>query len=255
MKKLNQILWLRLVVLAVMIAFGASVGFAQKKTTKKKPVLKPKTTTTAKKPAPPAPQPKTYEVKAGAKFRARINEELSSKTSKIGDTFTVTVVDPVYAEGGELVIPNGSIINGKVTEVTPAKKGGEPGTIDVEFVSVKLPNKKTFTINGSLTDLSEDSAKSDDEGQASGDKMKNRKIIFIGGGAAGGALLGAIIGGGKATAIGAIGGAVAGILGERLLKGEEANVKSGAEFGIYLNKAILLPKYVPSSEEQTQPAN
>jgi len=251
MKKLNQTLWLRLVIMVVVVALGASVGFAQKKKTKKRPALKAKTTATAKKPV----QPKTYEVKAGAKFRVRNNEELSSKTSKVGDTFTATVVDPMYAEGGELVIPNGSIINGRVTEVKPAKKGGEPGTIDVEFYSVKLPNKKTYTINGSLTDLSEDSAKSDDEGQASGDKMKHRKIIFIGGGAAGGAVLGSIIGGGKATAIGAIIGAVGGIIAERTMKGEEANVKANTEFGVYLNKAIYLPKYISASDEQTPPAN
>jgi hypothetical protein len=247
MKKVSQTLWIRIAAIAVVIIFGASVGFAQKKTTKKRPTLKPKTTKTA---TTKTPAPKTYELKAGAKFRARMNEEISSKTSKVGDVFTVTVVDPMYADGGELVIPSGSIINGKVMQVTPAKRGGEVGVIDVEFVSVKLPNKKTHTINGTLTDLSAE-AKSDDEGQVSGDKMKHRKIVFIGGGAAGGALLGAIVGGGKATAIGAAVGAGAGILAERLLKGEEAVVKPGTEFGIYLNKAIWLPKYIPTSEEAT----
>lgn len=245
MKKVSQTLWLRAVAIAVVIALGASVGFAQKRTTKKKPTLKPKTTT-AKTVAP-----KTYLLKAGAKFRTRMNEQISSKTSKVGDMFTVTVVDPMYSEGGELVIPSGSIINGKITKVTAAKRGGEPGVIDVEFVSVKLPNNKKYTINGTLTELTAE-AKSDDEGQVSGDKMKHRKIVFIGGGAAGGALLGAIVGGGKATAIGAVIGAGAGILGERLLKGEEAVVKQGTEFGIYLNKTVYLPKYISTSEE---PAN
>lgn len=242
MKKVSQTLWLRAVAIAVVIALGASVGFAQKRSTKKKPALKKKTT------AAKTVAPKTFQLKAGAKFRTRMNEEISSKTSKVGDTFTVTVVDPMYSEGGELVIPNGSIINGKVMQVTPAKRGGDPGMIDVEFVSVKLPNNKTYLINGTLTDLSAE-AKSDDEGQVSGDKMKHRKIVFIGGGAAGGALLGAIVGGGKATAIGAIIGAGAGILGERLLKGEEAVVKQGTEFGIYLNKTVYLPKYVSTSDE------
>ena len=247
MKKVSQTLLIRIAAIAVVIIVGAGAGFAQKKTTRKKPTLKPKTTTTA---TTKVPAPKTYELKAGAKFRTRINEQLSSKTSKVGDMFTVTVVDPMYAEGGELVVPAGSIINGKVTQVTPAKRGGEVGMIDVEFTSVQLPNKKKYAINGTLTDLSAE-AKSDDEGQVSGDKMKHRKIVFIGGGAAGGALLGAIVGGGKATAIGAAIGAGVGILGERLLKGEEAVVKPGTEFGIYLNKTVFLPKYVPTSEETT----
>lgn len=260
MKRVSQTLWLRAVAVAVFVALGTSVSLAQygskiettgSKTTsnktavqqKKKPTLKSKTAAKSKPPAP-----KTYQLKAGEKFRARINQELNSKTSRVGDTFTVTVVDNMYAQGGELLIPDGSIINGKVTEVRAAKRGGDPGIIDVVFTSVKLPNQKTYAINGTLTDLSAD-AKSDDEGQVSGDKMKNRKIIFIGGGAAGGAIIGAIAGGGKGSIIGGIIGAGGGLLGERLTKGEEAKVKSGTEFGIYLNKTIYLPKYLPTSEQ------
>lgn len=256
MKKVSQTLWLRTVAVAVFVVLGTSVTLAQygskiettgSKTAvpqkKKKPVLKSKTAT---KPKPPAPR--TYELKAGEKFRTRINQELNSKSSRVGDTFTVTVVDNMYADGGELIIPDGSIINGRVTEVRKAKRGGDPGMIDVVFTSLRLPNNKTYAINGTLTDLSAD-AKSDDEGAVSGDKMKNRKIIFIGGGAAGGALIGAIAGGGKGSLIGGIIGAGGGLLGERLTKGEEAKVKSGTEFGIYLNKAIYLPKFLPTSEQ------
>ena len=77
--------------------------------------------------------------------------------------------------------------------------------------------------------------------------MKNRKVIFIGGGAAGGAILGAIVGGGKATAIGAIAGAAGGFLGERYLKGPEAEVKAGTEFSVYLNQAISLPRFAEAT--------
>ena len=81
-----------------------------------------------------------------------------------------------------------------------------------------------------------------------GDKMKNRKIIFIGGGGAGGAVLGAAIGGGKGALIGGILGAAGGLLGERFTKGEEAQVKSGTEFGVYLNQAVSMPRW-------TEPVN
>jgi hypothetical protein len=86
-------------------------------------------------------------------------------------------------------------------------------------------------------------AKSDNEGTASGDDRKNDKIIFIGGGAAGGAVLGGAIGGGKGALIGGILGAGAGLLGERFTKGEDAEVKSGTEFGVYLNRSVTLPKF------------
>ena len=189
------------------------------------------------------------QVREGTRFRVRMNETLSSKTAKAGDRFTVTVREPVYSTSGAVVIPVGSEVVGRVDTVTPAEKGGDPGAIDVSFVQLVLPNGTTRSINGSLTDLVSDDAKSGPEGAASGDRMKNRKIIFIGGGGAGGAILGAAIGGGKGALIGGILGAAGGLLGERLTKGEEAEVKSGTEFGVYLNRSISLPRYAAVRDE------
>lgn len=184
-----------------------------------------------------------YTVESGSIIRVRMNETLSSKEARTGDTFTTNVTEPVYSNNGVVVIPTGSTIVGRVDSVSKAKKGGDPGTIDVSFTQVKLPNGTNRVINGSLTSLDSKSAKSDNEGTASGDDRKNDKIIFIGGGAGGGAILGGIIGGGKGAVIGGILGALGGLAGERLTKGEDATVKSGTEFGIYLNKSVSLPKF------------
>ncbi len=159
-----------------------------------------------------------------------MNETISSKTARVGDTFTTTVTDPVYSNNGVVVIPIGSTVVGRVDSVRPAKKGGDPGSIDVSFTEIKLPNGTRRSINGSLTNLDTKKAKSDNEGAASGDDRKNDKLIFIGGGAAGGAVLGGAIGGGKGALIGGIFGAVGGLAGERLTKGEDAEVRSGTEF-------------------------
>jgi hypothetical protein len=172
-----------------------------------------------------------------------MNNNISSKTAKVGDTFETTVTEPIYSNAGVVVAPVGSIIKGRIDSVVPAAKGGKPGQIGVSFISLKLPNGITRAINGSLTDLDEKDAKSDNESTASGDKMKNRKLIFIGGGATGGALIGAIAGGSKGAIIGGIIGAGTGLLGERLTKGEEAEVKSGTEFGVVLNQSISMQKW------------
>lgn len=190
---------------------------------------------------------RTYTVPSGKKFRVRMNDTISSKTARVGDTFTTIVTDPVYSTTGVVVIPQGSEVVGRVDRVTKAEKGGNPGRIDVSFTQVRLPNGTSRRINGSLTDLDSDDAKSDTEGGASGDKMKNRKIIFIGGGGAGGAVLGAAIGGGKGALIGGILGAAGGFLGERFTKGEEAEVKSGTEFGVVLNQAVSLPRFAEAN--------
>lgn len=193
-----------------------------------------------------------YKVEAGERIRVRIEDKLSSKTSQTGDTFYAKVTEPVYSRTGVIVIPNGTTVVGTVNDVKPAKKGGDPGQIDVSFVELRLPNGMTKSINGSLTSLDTDKAKSDEEGTASGDKMKNRKIIFIGGGGAGGAILGGIIGGGKGALIGGIIGAAGGLLGERVTKGEEATVKAGTEFGVYLNQDVYLPRYSEKTVTETR---
>lgn len=222
--------------LGTLLILGVGAVSAQKPVIKKKPVVK--------RPIVVKPAIPVYTVETGTIVRTRMNQTISSKTAKIGNTFTVTVTEPVYSNNGVVVIPTGSTLTGRVNAVKMAAKGGKPGEIDASFISVRLPNGKTRAINGSLTDLDAGKSSSDNEGGVSGDKMKNRKIIFIGGGAAGGAILGAIVGGGKATAIGAIAGAGAGLLGEMFMKGPEAEVKSGTEFGVYLNQSVALPKFV-----------
>ena len=72
----------------------------------------------------------------------------------------------------------------------------------------------------------------------------------VGGGGAGGAILGGAIGGGKGALIGGLLGAGGGFLGEKLTKGEEAEVKSGTEFGVYLNQAVSLPKFAEAEPRQ-----
>ena len=198
---------------------------------------------------------RNYEVDAGTRIRVRMENEITSKTSQVGDRFNTRVIEPVYASSGVIVVPTGSTVIGRVDAVTKAKKGGDPGTIDVSFTEIRLPNGSTQPFNGSLTSLDSDDAKSDNEGTASGDDRKNDKIIFIGGGAGGGAILGGIIGGGKGAVIGGIIGAVGGLLGERLTKGEEARVKEGTEFGVYVNRSFYMGRYSANDPVYNNPNN
>ncbi len=223
-------------VLALFVAFGASDAFGQKR----KPVLKRKVVAKKKVVTPSIPM---YSVASGSVVRARMNKTISSKTAQVGNTFTATVTEPVYSTNGVVVVPVGSIITGRVDAATPARNQGKPGAIDASFTSIRLPNGRVRAINGSLTDL-EGNTSSDNEGTVGAKKMKNRKIIFIGGGGAGGAILGAAVGGGKGALIGGLLGAGAGFIGDRYTRGKEAEVRSGTEFGVYLNQAITLPRFV-----------
>ncbi len=184
------------------------------------------------------PAPRRYTVPANTIIRVRLNEKLTSKSANVGDRFTTTVVDPVYASGIE-VIPAGSIITGRVTMVKRAGRKSKAGQIAGEFISVRTPRGTSYAINGSLASL-DDNVNADNEGGVKGRSSKKRNIGFIGGGAAGGALIGAIAGGGSGAAIGAGVGAAAGVAGALFSKGKEAEVKPGTEFGVILNRSVSM---------------
>ena len=212
------------ILLGAMLLLPATPSIAQKKPTK--------------------PRVRYYTVNAGNTMRVRLNGDLGSEKGYVGQTFTSTLVDPLYSNNGVVVAPPGSTVTGHVTQVQRARKNGEPASMDVAFTSLKLPNGRVHRINGSLTDLSADSGtKSDNEGTMTAKKTSKRKLKFIGGGAAGGAVIGAIAGGGKGLAIGAGVGAIAGAVTGRVKKGSEVKVKSGTEFGVILNVPVSLQKY------------
>jgi hypothetical protein len=192
------------------------------------------------------PKIKYYSIHTNQTFHVRMNDSLKSDESHVGETFSTTVVDPMYSTNGIELVPSGSIIHGRVTAVQKARKDGNPGTLSVSFYSVRLPNSRSAAMSGSLTDLDAGNTKSDNEGTASAKKTSKRNVKFIGGGAGGGALIGAIAGGGKGAAIGAGVGAGVGFITKKLMKGKEAEVKSGTEFGVILNRPISLPAYRPT---------
>jgi type IV secretion system protein VirB10 len=164
---------------------------------------------------------------------------LSSRTSRAGDKFTSTVTIPVYV-GGKMVIPAGAIVEGRVTQVTPARRQSRSGTIAIEFDSLVFPNGSRVQIRGSLTSADpQERQRIDEESRVSG-QVGNRSIVFIGGGGAVGAVIGAAAGGGKGAIIGGAVGAGIGLAGVLLSKGAEAEVRPGTPFGIELSEPLTI---------------
>ena len=227
---------IRLFILVILIASTVVPAMAQ---TKRRPRLRRQTRAVVRK-TTPAPQIVYYNVNAGQVMRVRMNQTITSETARVGDQFTTTVVVPVYA-GGIEVIPAGSEIVGRVVTVNRASRKSKAGTIGVHFVSLRLPTGITRAINGDLTDITANDVTADNEGEVSGRSAVKRNVVFIGGGAAAGALIGAIAGGGKGAGIGALVGGGLGAAGAVFSKGHEAVVQSGTEFGVVLNQTLSLP--------------
>ena len=225
-----------LFILVILIASTVVPAMAQ---TKRRPRLRRQTRAAVRK-TTPAPQIVYYNVNAGQVMRVRMNQTITSETARVGDQFTTTVVVPVYA-GGIEVIPAGSEIVGRVVTVNRASRKSKAGSIGVHFVSLRLPTGITRAINGDLTDVRANDVTADNEGEVSGRSAVKRNVVFIGGGAATGALIGAIAGGGKGAGIGALVGGGLGAAGAVFSKGHEAVVQSGTEFGVVLNQILSLP--------------
>ena len=169
----------------------------------------------------------------------QMNGTLTSRTAHVGDKFNATVTVPVYVNG-RTVIPAGAIVEGRITQVTPAKRMNRSGTIGVDFDDIVFPNGSRVGLVGSLTSSDPSTRKRiDDESRVSAES-NNRPVVFVGGGGALGAILGGISGGGKGAVLGGVAGAGAGIAGVLLSKGEEAQVPSGTPFGVQLKQPLII---------------
>ena len=234
MLKMNSKLVIRVLTFLVLLTLIAGAVFEASGQTRRRRRGRRTTTRVV------TPPIKYYTVPANTVIRARLNEPLNSGEARIGDRFTANVVEPVYGGNGVEVVPVGSRVGGRVTQVKRAGKRS-PGNITVAFDSIRLPNGRNAVINGSLTTMQADDVNADNEGTVKGTSNRKRDAVFIGGGVGAGAIIGGIAGGGKGAAIGAILGGALGTGARVLEKEKEAEVKSGTEFGVILNRSVTLP--------------
>ncbi|HXG68959.1 MAG TPA: hypothetical protein VNO70_27920, partial [Blastocatellia bacterium] len=184
----------------------------------------------------PQPGDRAWTVRENTVIYLRMNDYLHSKTAKVGDKFTATVTTPVEVNR-TVVIPQGATVEGRVTQVTRAKRMGKPGTIAIDFDDLVLPDGARIKLVGNLVSTDPDAI--DNEGRSTGEGGKDT-AVFVGSGGIVGIMLGGIIGGGKGAAVGGAVGAGVGLAAVLLSKGEEAQVPAGTEFGLQLRQPITI---------------
>jgi hypothetical protein len=135
------------------------------------------------------------EIPSGTAVKVRIIDKLSSEESETADTFHGTLDEPIVVNGKELY-PKGADVTGRVTNVQRSGRLSEPGELDLVLVTVSGGRMAASLSVEPLVIKGESHAKSN--------------ATKIGGGAALGAIIGAVAGGGKGAAIGAGVGAAAG---------------------------------------------
>lgn len=126
------------------------------------------------------------------------DQSISSKDAKIGQPVTGTIAKDVIVDG-KVVIPKGSAAKLSVSSVQASGRLSTPAKLYLRL--------RTVTVKGKAYTFATSSAGRTEKGKG------KRDAGFIGGGAAGGAVIGALAGGGKGAAIGAAAGAGAGTAG------------------------------------------
>jgi hypothetical protein len=156
----------------------------------------PDTSNSAANTAPTPPPPVTID--AGTVLVLTLDQSISTKTNNSGDRFQASLAVPVTVNGTE-VLPRGTRATGTVVQAQPAGriKGGSILELTLDSISA---NGQSYAIQTS-------------EFEEAGKGRGKRTAIGGGGGAAFGAIVGALAGGGKGAAIGALAGGGAGTAG------------------------------------------
>lgn len=137
-------------------------------------------------------------VPAGTAITVNLDQTVSSKTARAGQTVAGSIAHDVVVDG-KTVIPKGGRATLMVTTAQASGRLSTPAKLYLRLASVDVHGQNYRVATNSA-------------GRSLGSKAK-RDTIAIGGGAAAGAIIGAIAGGGKGAAIGAGAGAGAGTVG------------------------------------------
>lgn len=149
----------------------------------------------------PSDLPVSFTIPTGTKLDLTLNNELSSRKNKPGDTFTAKVFGAVRDASGTIVIDEGSTVNGSIVAVKPAPNRRTPGTLTIALSTVEVDGK-TFPIRATIDSVQREYRKQ---------PINAKDAAKVGVGAAAGAVVGQVISKNtKGTVIGAVVGGIAG---------------------------------------------
>ena len=135
-------------------------------------------------------------VPAGTRITVRTDSQINSASGHVGQPFHANLVRDLVVHG-KTIAKAGAPAKGKVTYAKSSGRLHAPGEITIRLTSIQLANGKTLPVSTSGF-------------RAKGKSHTKSNVAKIGGGAAAGALIGGLAGGGKGALIGTAAGAGAG---------------------------------------------
>jgi hypothetical protein len=155
----------------------------------------------------------------------KVAQAISTKTAKAGDTFVATTAAPISVDGKNVVATGSSVQGVVVQSKSPGKFKGE-GTLSVKLTML--------TVKGVSYPIDTQPNTSTEKGKG------KRSAVMVGGGGAGGALIGGLAGGGKGALIGALVGGGAGTAGAGLTGNKDLAIPAESALSFRLRQALTL---------------
>ena len=174
-----------------------------------------------------AAQEQAVTVPAGTVLHLRMEDSVGSDISRVEQPIRADVTRPVIVHG-RTVVPAGSTAIGHVVAVRKAGHLKQRSLVTVRFSGLKLRGEDERLRIRSRS------------WSALGPSLKQRDVKGIALPAAGGAIVGAIIGGGKGAAIGAAAGGGAGTARLMITRGRDVRVPKGTLVAVRLTQPVRL---------------
>jgi hypothetical protein len=166
-------------------------------------------------------------IPAGTELPIVLDTSVGSKTSRVEQAVRAHLSRAVSV-GGQQVLPDGSSVNGVVTDATPSGKVKGRAHLAVRFDSITpRGGDERYRIETAAIGRT-------------APKDTKKDAVKIGAPAAGGAIIGAIIGGGKGAAIGAAAGGGAGTAVVLSTAGKETSLPAGSALRLRLTSPLTI---------------
>lgn len=169
-----------------------------------------------------------FVIANGTTLIATLNTDLSTKNSREGEVFTMTVREPSqYA---------GATVEGHISQVNRSGRVSGRSELTFNFDRIRLRDGRSYNFSGfveSVRTSNGESVRVDNEGTVQeSDSQTQRTVERAAIGTAVGAIIGAIAGGGKGAAIGAVLGAGGGAGSVYVQGSDDLELRSGTEVTI-----------------------
>ena len=141
-------------------------------------------------------------LREGTLLKTQIKETLATDKTVAGTRFSATVTEAIE-RNGRVIIPVGSILEGRVTEVRGGRRITGAALMHLETSDVTLPDGTHYIVHAQLVDTGKGDFRVDNEGTLKRKDHAKETLAIVGGVTGAGAVTGALIGGGVGAVVGA----------------------------------------------------